>query len=122
MEKGKWQDIVQQISKKYEWKEQQAKKNLLLYYLFELRLLFELKEEFADDTEIIASINDEIKNHNQFYILLNHRLKAKEKKDYELADNIRKEIQYAGIEIKDGKDRIIVNTSTGTPLIINYKC
>jgi cysteinyl-tRNA synthetase len=65
-----------------------------------------MKEE---DITLVDIINDEIQNHNQLYILLNHRIKAKKEKDYELADKIRKEIQEAGIEIKDNKDKIILS-------------
>lgn len=81
-------------------------RNLLLYYFLELSLLLKMKE---DDITLVDTINDEIKNHNQLYILLNNRVKARKEKDYELADKIRKKIQEAGIKIKDSKDKIILS-------------
>lgn len=101
-----WTDIDYQYTKKYKGDESRTKRNLLLYYFLELSLLLKMKE---DDITLVDIINDEIKNHNQLYILLNRRIKAKKEKDYELADKIRKEIQEAGIEIKDNKDKIILN-------------
>lgn len=101
-----WMNIVYQYTKKYKWDESRVKRNLLLYYFLELSLLLKMKD---DDITLLDSINDEIQNHNQLYILLNTRIKARKEKNYELADKIRKEIQEAGIEIKDSKDKIILS-------------
>lgn len=83
-------------------------KNLLLFSLFELKILLEIKES-EQDPDILEQVDDEIENHNEFFILLKKRQEARESRNYELADSIRTEFKNAGIEIKDKEDKTVIN-------------
>ena len=68
-------------------------KSLLQKYLFDLLGL--TKDKGKDDTQLISYLMDTI---------LSIRKKAKEKKDYQTADQIRDELEKLNIQIKDTKD------------------
>ena len=72
--------------------------NLLVRQLFEDALGLKFDNEVSDNAANLNAIPENIK------ILAKKRWEAKKEKNFALADQIRKEINQSGYEIKDGKD------------------
>lgn len=81
--------------------------NSLLTSFLELKILIDSLQDDKYST-LIEEIKEEI-SINQIYSLLKQRHEAKNQKDYALADQIRAQLQEAGIKINDRKNSVTLS-------------